>query len=179
MQCAAVSVRTYKTSGGGILVKGTAKNYRRRNKGTHGLVVWVNSTRKLGGSTERNSRAKEMRRMKVETMPDGMTSSTVSVQIAGKICDKAQHALCSTAPKRAVAGTPEVLDELVAEAVDTNRGAAEEAQPFGGLRGYCRRSNYGLSEIFVGSPVKASPPDSRAVLGGPDRMSADYRASVY
>lgn len=64
-------------------------------------------------------------------MPDDMPSGTVSVQIAGKICGKAQHALCSTAPKRAVAGTPEVRNELFAESVDTKRGTSEETQPLG------------------------------------------------
>lgn len=55
-----------------------------------------------------------------------------SVQFAGKISVKTQHALRSSVCKAAVTGTPEVINELVTHSLGARRGTAEEAQTFGG-----------------------------------------------
>ncbi len=63
-----------------------------------------------------------------KTTREGVPVGGCSVQFAGKTGGKAQHALCGSAIKAAVAAMPEVLNEFVTELVGANSDAAEETQ---------------------------------------------------
>lgn len=74
-----------------------------------------------------------------------------SVQPAGKIGGKTQHALCSTTLKDAVAAMAEVLEKHQIEGVKRNCGVAEKTQTLG-------------DDV---QPCQTVPPSFHAAAGNP------------